>query len=114
MPPEKKTNLTESRHLEVMTANRPSRMHGWDFDTETLRRAIRGEVMPNPSIDLGNPCNLNCPYCFVEEKFSPRKVRRSDELSIEETRAVIKDFHAAGACTVNIVGAGEPTIDPHF
>lgn len=101
-------------HPERIAKGQRSRMRGWDFDTATLQKALRGEIIPNPSIDLGNPCNLNCPYCFVEEKLSRRKVRRPHELSIEETRAVIEDFHAAGAATVNIVGAGEPTIDSHF
>jgi MoaA/NifB/PqqE/SkfB family radical SAM enzyme len=89
-------------------------MKGWDLDTVTLERALRAEVMPNPSLDLGNPCNLNCPYCFVEEKLSPRKIRRANELSVDETRCVIEDFHGVGAQSLNIVGAGEPTIDPYF
>lgn len=99
---------------ERIASGQRSHMRGWHFDAATLQKALRAEIMPNPSIDLGNPCNLNCPYCFVEEKLSRRKVRRPNELSIEETRAVIEDCHAAGAATVNIVGAGEPTIDPHF
>lgn len=54
-----------------------------------------------------------CPYCFIEEKNSPRKIRRADELTIAETIAVIDDFAKAGARTVNIVGAGEPLLDSH-
>jgi MoaA/NifB/PqqE/SkfB family radical SAM enzyme len=70
--------------------------------------------MLNSSIDLSNPCNLNCPYCFIEEKNSHRKVRRPDELSLSETKEVIDDFVSSGCLTINLVGAGEPTIDPHF
>jgi len=70
--------------------------------------------MLNVSLDLSNPCNLNCAYCFIEEKSSVRKLRRPDELTVEETMAILDDFAGAGARTVNLVGAGEPTIDPHF
>jgi len=70
--------------------------------------------MLNPSLDLSNPCNLNCPYCFIEEKNSSRKTRKPNELSCAELIAVVEDFARAGAKTVNIVGAGEPTIDPAF
>ena len=89
-------------------------MAGWSFDEIDIKDAMSGKILLNPSIDLSNPCNLNCPYCFVEEKESKRKIRFDDELSLEETINVIQDFAQAGAKTVNIVGAGEPTIDPHF
>ena len=70
--------------------------------------------MLNVSIDLSNPCNLNCPYCYIEEKSSSRKIRRSDEIPIELTLSAISKFADAGARTVNIVGAGEPTVDVDF
>ncbi|MGD0026213.1 MAG: radical SAM protein [Xanthobacteraceae bacterium] len=89
-------------------------MAGWTFTQTDIAEARRGERLLNPSIDLSNPCNLNCAYCFIEEKNSPRKVRFPDELSLEETLSVIDDFATAGARSVNLVGAGEPTIDPAF
>ena len=87
---------------------------GWDFDSNLIVQALKTLRMPNPSLDLSNACNLNCPYCFIEEKNSERKARRPYELSIDETFAILEDFVAAGALTVNLVGAGEPTVDPHF
>lgn len=87
---------------------------GWDFGPNQLADALQQGKMLNPSIDLSNPCNLNCPYCFIEEKNSSRKLRKPHELTLAETLQVIDDIRAAGAETVNIVGAGEPTIDPHF
>src|SRR5438445_12203316 len=87
---------------------------GWYFSANDIAEALTDGRMLNPSIDLTNACNLNCPYCYIEEKNSRRKVRRPDELSHEETLAVIDDFISCGAKTINIVGAGEPTIDPHF
>lgn len=65
-------------------------------------------------LDLTNACNLNCPYCYIEEKNSIRKKRRANELSIEETIIVIDKLHSLGAKTIDLVGAGEPTIDPYF
>lgn len=87
-------------------------LEGWTFGEPTLERARRGLLLLNPSIDLANPCNLNCPYCFIEEKGSSRKSRRSNELSLNETLGIIEDFSQAGAQTINIVGAGEPLLDP--
>jgi molybdenum cofactor biosynthesis enzyme MoaA len=87
---------------------------GWSFSAEDLRAALDGKILLNPSIDLSNACNLNCAYCFIEEKNSSRKVRRPTELTIEEITEVLGDFATAGTRTVNIVGAGEPTIDPYF
>lgn len=89
-------------------------MAGWDFSPEEIRSALSSSQMLNASIDLTNACNLNCPYCFIEEKNSPRKIRRPDELTHEEISTIIRDLRESGARTINIVGAGEPTIDPHF
>lgn len=87
---------------------------GWDFTPAKIWRALQTGAMLNPSIDLSNACNLNCLYCFIEEKNSSRKIRRPNELTLDETLFVIDDLVNAGAETINIVGAGEPTIDPHF
>jgi MoaA/NifB/PqqE/SkfB family radical SAM enzyme len=100
--------------IEFETVDTRDSVRGWFFTTEQIERARRGDAMINPSIDLSNPCNLNCPYCYIEEKNSKRKIRRPNELSFEEIVGIIGDFASAGALSVNIVGAGEPTIDPAF
>lgn len=87
---------------------------GWFFTEENIRDATQGNILLNPSIDLTNACNLNCPYCYIEEKNSERKVRKSNELTLDESLSIIDDLANCGAKTINIVGAGEPTIDPHF
>jgi MoaA/NifB/PqqE/SkfB family radical SAM enzyme len=87
---------------------------GWSFDERDIEAAVRGEVFLNSSLDLANPFNLNCPYCFIEEKLSLRKVRKPNELTVEEALLVINDFVEGGAKSVNIVGAGEPLLDPLF
>lgn len=94
--------------------DRRNTVAGWSFSEEELTAALRGTVLLNPSIDLTNACNLNCPYCFIEEKNSTRKARRPDELTVSEILAVLSDLAENGARTVNIVGAGEPTVDPFF
>ena len=87
---------------------------GWYFSEEDIKYTLSNGHLINPSIDLTNACNLNCPYCYIEEKNSIRKIRRSGELTIEETIEIINDLKSCGARTINIVGSGEPTIDPHL
>ena len=99
---------------EEITTRLRNSFRGWYSTPEEIMHAIADKRMLNPMIDLTNACNLNCPYCYIEEKNSTRKVRRPNELSIEETLGVIEVFHLLGAKTIDIVGAGEPTIDPHF
>ena len=89
-------------------------LDAWSFTDAEIAEAIDEQRLLNPSIDLSNSCNLNCPYCFVEDRASADKRRRPNELRLEETLKVVEDFAAAGARTLNLVGAGEPTIDPHF
>lgn len=89
-------------------------MAGWYFSPETIEDSLVHRQMLNASIDLTNACNLNCPYCYIEEKNSRRKTRKATELCHQETIDVIADLLACGARTINIVGAGEPTIDAHF
>jgi MoaA/NifB/PqqE/SkfB family radical SAM enzyme len=67
-----------------------------------------------PSIELSNVCNLNCPYCYVETTDSPTKQRYPDQLTLAELERVVKSLAEAGARTINITGAGEPTMDPVF
>ena len=47
--------------------------------------------MLNPMLDLSNPCNLNCPYCYIEDKNSPRKKRKPNELTLGETKKIIEE-----------------------
>lgn len=87
---------------------------GWYFTEEEISECLSNGHMLNPSIDLSNRCNLNCPYCYVEDKESIRKIRHDDELSFNQILEVINELHSCGAKTINIVGAGEPSIDPDF
>ncbi len=89
-------------------------MAAWDFTDRELREAINGERLLCPSLDLSNACNLNCPYCFTEPGNATYKKRRADELDEPELYGVIEQMAAAGARTINIIGAGEPLLDPRF
>jgi MoaA/NifB/PqqE/SkfB family radical SAM enzyme len=87
---------------------------GWYFTRAEIESALSNKQMLNPSIDLSNICDLNCHYCFIEGKNSSQKVRTPGELTFQDKLRVIDDFYLSGAKTINIVGAGEPTLDPDF
>jgi MoaA/NifB/PqqE/SkfB family radical SAM enzyme len=98
----------------MIEQNKLNSIDGWYFSKKEISECLNNGHMINPSIDLSNRCNLNCPYCYVEDKDSNRKIRTADELSFEELISVIDDLILCGAKTINIVGAGEPTIDTFF
>lgn len=88
---------------------------GWGFSKNEINKVLCSDnTILNPSIDLTNACNLNCLYCYIEEKNSTPKKRKVSELTLEETLKVINDFSALQVQTINIVGSGEPTIDQYF
>jgi MoaA/NifB/PqqE/SkfB family radical SAM enzyme len=86
----------------------------WTFKGKHIREAIEGKRVLNPSIDLSNICNLNCPYCYIEKIGSFCKKKNNNELNFEEYKFIIDKLFVAGAKTINIIGAGEPTIDKNF
>lgn len=92
----------------------PTTLDAWTFEGKYIREAIQGERVLNPSIDLSNKCNLNCPYCYVEKVGSLKKEKTKDELNFDDYKIIIKKLFEAGAKTINIIGAGEPTIDNNF
>ncbi len=89
-------------------------LDAWTFEGKHIREAIQGERVLNPSIDLSNKCNLNCPYCYVEKVGSLKKEINKNELTLEDYKIIINKLFKAGAKTINIIGAGEPTIDNNF
>lgn len=92
-------------------------MKGWDFSRAMVAQAISESRMLNPAMELGsNVCPWNCDFCFTESPLNVegRKRRLLDEMSLEMRFDLIDQAAALGARTINFVGAGEPTIDPHF
>ncbi|OHA89185.1 MAG: hypothetical protein A3C70_00590 [Candidatus Zambryskibacteria bacterium RIFCSPHIGHO2_02_FULL_43_14] len=91
-------------------------MKGWDFTRAEVASAIENHQMLNPAFELGsNVCPWNCEFCFTEED-NPTGLKKKlvDEMTLEERLKLIDDAAALGARSINFIGAGEPSIDPHF
>ncbi|KWW28051.1 MAG: putative Fe-S oxidoreductase [bacterium P3] len=108
--------LLELSNLELAQTLCPSPIthDAWTFSGEELREAIKGERLLNVSLDLSNDCNLNCPYCFTAPAKSSKRDKNSDCLTFEEYKEIIMQLKDAGTRTINIIGAGEPTMYPNF
>lgn len=92
-------------------------MRGWDFTRAELARAVNEHRMLNPAFELGtNICPWNCSFCFTEDpqNIAGGKRRLPNEMSAAERLRLIDAAADLGARTINVVGAGEPTIDPDF
>lgn len=92
-------------------------MRGWDFTRIELAEAIKDHRMLNPAIELGtNLCPYNCSFCFTEDPSNPagQKRRLANEMTLEERLSLIDQAAGLGARSINFIGAGEPTTDPHF
>lgn len=90
-------------------------MKGWDFSQAEVAAALADGLILNPAIELcSNVCPWNCDFCFTESILSPKKRKLTNELSFEERKRLLSDLAGLGARSINIVGAGEPTIDPYF
>jgi MoaA/NifB/PqqE/SkfB family radical SAM enzyme len=90
-------------------------MRGWDFSQRDVAQALREGRILNPAVELySNVCPWNCDFCFTESSLTSKKRRLSTELSLEKRREILISLAQLGARSINIVGAGEPTIDPHF
>ncbi len=92
----------------------PTTLDAWTYGPGEIREALRGERLLCPSIELSNKCNLNCPYCYVETVNSACKATYPDALDGERLEYLVRQLADAGAKTVNIIGAGEPTVDPEL
>ncbi|MDQ3280890.1 MAG: radical SAM protein [Acidobacteriota bacterium] len=92
-------------------------MHGWDFTGEEIREALLHDRILNPAIELGtNVCPWNCAFCFTEDPANSEagKRRLANEMTIDRRLQLIDELADYGCRSINFVGAGEPTIDPHF
>ncbi len=103
--------------LDLIQTGKGYTMKGWDFSREEVSRALSEESMLNPAFELAsNVCLWNCFYCFTEDPNNPKglKKRLAREMALDERLDLINQASSLGARTINFVGAGEPTIDPHF
>lgn len=92
-------------------------MKGWDFSANEIAEALRDDRMLNPAYELAsNVCPWNCFFCFTEDPDNPEetKKRLKGEMSLDDRISLIDQSAFLGAKSINIIGAGEPTIDRYF
>lgn len=105
------------REFDLRPARLGYTMRGWDFSRAELADAVNAHRMLNPALELGtNVCPWNCSFCFTEDprNVAGNKRRLANEMSLGERLSLIDAVASLGARSINIVGAGEPTIDPNF
>lgn len=101
--------------FDLRAPGRGFTMRGWDFTRAEIAEAVGRHRMLNTAMELAsNVCVWNCAFCFTERPGTASKRRLRDELSAEQRLSLIDQTAALGARTINWVGAGEPTLDPHF
>lgn len=97
---------------------KPAIIRGWDIPKEEYARAHEEGKLVKLLIDLSNVCNLSCPGCFTKRVDSiwngKSKKRLPNEISYDDQIQLLEEAAEMGVKTVDIVGAGEPTLDPHF
>jgi MoaA/NifB/PqqE/SkfB family radical SAM enzyme len=92
-------------------------MRGWNFSSSEIYDALKGDRILNPAVEFGtNACPWNCSFCFTEDPANPdgRKRRLASELSLDRRLRLIDELADLGCRSINFIGAGEPTIEPHF
>ena len=97
---------------------KPAIIRGWDIPKEEYVRAHEEGELVKLLVDLSNVCNLSCPGCFtkrVDGMWNGKsKKRLPNEISYDDQIQLLEEAADMGVKTVDIVGAGEPTLDPHF
>lgn len=94
------------------------RMLGWDHSRQECQGALdRGEML-HLLAETTNRCNFDCEYCYTvlatigeDEAFHAAPL--PGELSLQERIALIDAAAELGAKSYDIVGAGEPLLDPY-
>ncbi|MFA5797705.1 MAG: hypothetical protein WC916_06775 [Candidatus Woesearchaeota archaeon] len=96
----------------------PSIISGWDIPKKAYLHAHQNNQLIKVVMELSNICNKSCAGCFtkkIKDSWTTKsKKRLPNEQPLEIQLAMIDEAYAIGARTVDIVGAGEPTLDPNF
>ncbi len=94
------------------------RMHGWNHDSDFCKAKIAQGEMIHLLAETSNICDFDCEYCYTVEVTldNPRFHAKPlvGELSLEKRKSIIDEAVSLGAVSYDIVGAGEPLIDPLF
>ncbi len=109
--------VTVPLELDIIRTNKGYTMNGWNFSVAEVTLALQSDRMLNPTMELAsNSCPWDCFFCFTEDPSNPEGLKKKlhGEMTLEERLRVINEAADLGARSVNIVGAGEPTIDVHF
>lgn len=87
-------------------------LNGWNFTPVDYEKTWREGKLLTAQIELSNMCDLLCEYCFRAEQGIMSKKRLPNEISVNETISIIDAIDSLEVKAINIIGAGEPTIDP--
>jgi len=97
---------------------KPVIIEGWHFGKEEYEKAHQENKLVKLVTELSNVCNLSCEGCFTKKvngSWNKRtKKRLPDEQDYNTQIALIDEADSLGIKTVDIVGAGEPTLDHNF
>ncbi len=88
-------------------------VQGLYYSNEEIKEATKKNLLLNLDLDLSNICNLMCTYCD-KTHISERHCKKDKELNLEESLNIIDQAKELGCKNIQIIGAGEPTLDPKF
>jgi len=104
--------------MESTPNNEITIVQGWASPKSSYLEAHQNGKLLKLVTELSAVCNLSCPGCFVHkvgDKVSDKgKGKRNNELSYDEQISLLHEASELGAKTVDLVGAGEPTLDRNF
>ena len=80
---------------------------------ERIDALKRGEVILPAQVTFGltNICNHRCPYCYPRGRYAERQ---KAQMPAERVIRLLREISDAGIRTIQITGAGEPTLHPDF
>jgi len=82
------------------------------FFDDFVRRALRGRVPLNASLELTHRCNLRCVHCYLGDQDSIR-AHRHEELTTAEVEALLDELADAGTLNFTFTG-GDPMLRRDF
>jgi len=103
--------------FDIIRTNKGFTMKGWDFNSFEIEKALANSRMLNPAFEVGgNLCPWDCFFCFSKDPEAAKDRNRvqDNEMTLQERLHLISQAKLLGTKSINIVGAGEPTIDPCF
>ena len=94
------------------------RMNGWNHTSDFCKQKISNGQMIHLLSETTNVCDQDCEYCYTVllnldiPHFHSKPL--PGELVLEERLELIDEASKLGAVSYDIVGAGEPLLDPYF